>query len=1268
MVNGFVFNRGTFLLLACAFLAASGLAQTTSSSLRGTVTDPSGSAIPGATLTLSNTQTGLARSTKTAQDGVYQFLQVPPGMYTVAVTATGFKSATLNAVQLLVNTPSTADVVLQVGTQAEQITVTAEASTLNTEDATLGTAFEEQQVKELPIESRNVVDLLSLQAGVVYTGNRTDINVNNDTRSGSVNGARSDQTMVTMDGVDVTDQSRGLAFTSVLRTTPDSLQEFRVVTTNPVVSDGSSSGASVKLLTKSGTNAFHGSLYEFNRNTATSANDYFIKEAQLSSGDQNKAPQLIRNVYGVSLGGPIIKNRLFFFANFEGRRDAEALSQIVEVPTASLRAGELQYVNANGGVTTVTPQMLKAWDPQGIGANAVMLKYFQTFPLPNDSSIGDGLNFSGYRFAAPIHNRYDVFIGRMDYRIDSAGKNTVFWRGSVQNDYQNGVPFLPGGPPETATEDRSKGFTTGYTGILSANLVNEFRWGYTRASLGTLGDSGQQFLSFAGLPNGITRSSSQILPVHNFVDTMNWIKGKHTIQFGGDALLITEASNSLATSFSQGSLSAVWLNTAGIANTGSDFDPAVHGLTPVATSFQTSYDNPAVDLLGLVTNINAEYNYDKNGNVLAQGTPILRHYAIHDYDAYIQDSFRIKPNLTVIYGVRYQLESPPWETNGVQVAPNVNMTQWLTERGLNAYQGITGANAPTISYGLAGSANGKPGFYNYQKLNFAPRGSFAYTPRPTSNWLKRLFGEDQTSVRGGFSMAYDHFGMEVINTFNQYGSYGLSTSLGNPGNQPDFCAPRVTSLTAIPTVGCAPDGSAAVIFRPAPAGGFPQTPSGNPDTTGFTSGYTSDSGLKTPYVYMLNFSVARALPGNSTLEISYVGHLSHRLLSQVDFAQPTDFVDPKSGVDYYTAVNRLGALVDQGIPLSQITNAVVGPTAAYWNDLYAPLAANGVYNCKPGQCTPIQAAYDFESRWRHSEVFWWFFQDPPSANYFCAKGCSSAGPYVYTTPQFWSLNGWTSEGNASYHALQIAFRKRLSHGVQFDVNYVWSKSEDLTSDAARVGPGAGTSGIIVNSYSSLQMKGVSDFDMTQQLNANWVAELPFGRGRAIGADSSKWMDAIIGGWQLAGIYRITSGLPYSVSNGVPYWPTNGQTVGFATWNGTPIKTGTVKTGDGSVLMFQNPTAAFNSFDFTAAGQTGSRNVLRGDGFLGLDASLSKRWIMPYSEHHSLQFRWEVFNVGNFTRFDVQSNIPSLTAVTSFGKYTGLLTNPRVMQFGMRYEF
>src|ERR1700739_781466 len=268
------------LFMVCLLLSGVCFPQSSSSSLRGTVTDPAGSALPDATVVVANVDLKITRSAKTGGVGDYSFPALPPGTYTLTVTAGGFARYEQTGIQLLVNTPATENVRLKVGATTEHVTVTSEAPVLNLVDASLGNSFNQTQVRQIPLEGRNVPDLLSLQAGVSYTGNRPDIDKNQDTRNGAVNGARSDQSNITLDGVDVNDQSSGYAFTSVLPTTLDSVQEFRVTTSNYNADQGNGSGAQVALVTKSGTNQFHGSLYEYHRNTVTSANNWFGKGAE----------------------------------------------------------------------------------------------------------------------------------------------------------------------------------------------------------------------------------------------------------------------------------------------------------------------------------------------------------------------------------------------------------------------------------------------------------------------------------------------------------------------------------------------------------------------------------------------------------------------------------------------------------------------------------------------------------------------------------------------------------------------------------------------------------------------------------------------------------------------------------------------------------------------------------------------------------------------------------------------------------------------------
>src|SRR5246500_3470471 len=667
--------------------------QGSSSSLQGTVTDPSGSAIPDATVVLTNTQATIERTISTGPQGDFRILAIPPGTYTLTVTARGFAHYVQTGLQLLVNTPATANIQLKVGAVTENISVSSEAPALNLVDASIGNSFNENQIRQIPLEGRNVPDLLSLQAGVAYTGNRADIDKNQDTRNGAVNGARSDQSNITLDGVDVNDQSSGYAFTSVLPTTLDSVQEFRVTTSNYNADQGNGSGAQVALVTKSGTNNFHGSLYEYHRNTVTSANDYFVKAAESRSGQPNTPDKLLRNIFGGSLGGPLRKGRLFFFVNYEGTRQREEESTVRSIPTPSLCQGNLRYNDVMGGTTTMPPADIAKLDPlqggyntQGPGINLAVLNgssgyWDKTFCngkfITNDTSVGDGLNYSGFRFRAPVSLDNNAFIARLDYHLTADGKHSLFWRGALQNLNNPQAPFLPGSPPEQTITDHSKGFVVGYTSVISANMVNTFHWGFTRQSTGLLGDTNQHWNLFYGLDQGVVYSHNSQTPSHNLLDDFSWTKGRHTVQFGTNVGFARDPRMSYEHSFSVGKGATNWMAPTGFANTrsditaGSPLDPYYIGFPEPASSPQ--YDLPMLGLLGMVSDIVRNTNYDRSGNNLAEGDPVKRKYGLNWYEFYGQDSWRVKPNLTVNYGLRWSLFPPPWEVNGYQASPTVNL-------------------------------------------------------------------------------------------------------------------------------------------------------------------------------------------------------------------------------------------------------------------------------------------------------------------------------------------------------------------------------------------------------------------------------------------------------------------------------------------------------------------------------------------------------------------------------------------------------------------
>lgn len=1327
-------------------------AQVGTTSVRGVVTDKSGAVVATAKVVLTNGGQALTREMTTGSTGEYEFLALPPGTYMLTVEMQGFRKFENKNVQLLVNLPTTLNVTLEVGAASQTVEVSAQAVTLNTTDATLGIAFDENQVKQLPMEGRNVPDLLSLQAGVLYTGNRSDINVDTDTRNGAVNGARSDQSNITLDGMPVND-SGGHAFKSVLPVTLDSVQEFRVTTTNYNADQGGSSGAQVALVTKSGTNAFHGSAYEYHRNTYTSANDYFVKHAQLEAGQPNVPPKLIRNVFGASVGGPILKDRFYFFLNYEGTRRAEAASAVRTIPTDSLRDGVIQYLcqtlpdgspdtttcpgNTVTGVSGKTytaipgnqvlgPNEIRQMDPLGIGVNNVARAYFNSFPHPNDASVGDGFNYSGFRFSSPLSDTKNWYIGKLDYNITKDAKQRLSLSGALANESNAQDQYLPSSPAGSLFNytnarhtllDYSRGLIASYSSVITNNIVNNFRYGYVRESSGDAGDSDQTYIIMRGITQGVTRSQAFQIPSHNFSDDLSWTRGKHSLQFGGFVSRFRNPRISTQNSFSDGVTNASWLDVSGFAGRGAAFDPSVSGFPGVDGSFANSYDFPLIALLGMVTEDDATYNYLKNGSVLPQGAPVTRHFAVDSYELYAQDSWKFRPNLTITYGLRYSLSSPPWETNGLQVAPcqlvgstckELDLGTWFGQRGHNMLQGIPSNQDPLVSFDLAGPANGgKPGFYKWNKKDFGPRLALAWTPRPHSGLLKSLFGEgDKTVIRAGAAIVYDRNGSGLLQTFDSAGSFGLSTGLSNPaGIESGNCAPRLTDMHVIPAtdLGCGtPPAPPQQILLPAPPGKFPQTFPNTLDSGGFAITWGLDNNIKTPYSYTFDFSVGRQLAKGFNLEVSYVGRMSHWLWAQSDLAMPLDIFDKKSGLDYFKATTALAKIYRTGV-LTDNFNASLVPAnvAQYWADVLQPLEGpnpgNGgrggayrVSRCTSlnsggnhvamGTTVPVVAAYDLFCGFSLNETTALFvldysgirdFNNIPTCGQTGQPACNphffaSGGPNTFFNAQYSSLYAWRSNTNASYNAMQVNFRHPMSHGVQFDFNYTFSKSIDISSDATRIGAWGGLGGQIINSWDPNAMRAVSDFDAKHQFNSNWIAELPFGKGKPLAGNAHGFLDAIIGGWQLSGLFRLTSGLPVNVFGGFN-WPTNWQLGGNAFLTG-PVQTGAFKNPDGTVNMFKNGPAALSSFTAPFPGDSGARNQVRGDGFFNIDAGLAKRWRMPWSENQSLQLRWEVFNVTNSTRFDVQSNPPELDISSTFGNYTGLLTNPRVMQFALRYEF
>jgi len=1316
------------LLALLTAYAVSVSSQTALTSLRGAVTDPSGGVVPNVRVALDNKATGAHMTRTTDSSGEYSFLQIPPGQYTVTVTMTGFGTQSKGA-ELLVNQPATINFALSVQESKTTVEVSTEAQTINATDATIGNSVSNTTVQALPMEGRNVPDLLSLQPGVLYLGqkfnNISSANRDTDSRSGAVSGARSDQSNVTLDGVDNNDQRQGYAFTSVLRSTLDSLEEFRVTTTDANAESGRSSGAQVVLVTKSGTNQLHGSIYEYNRTNFGHANDIFNKTAQLQAGLPNKAAPLIRNTFGGSLGGPIKHDRLFYFLNYEGQRTAENKQIFQTVPTQSFRDGNLKYIDTAGNVVTLCSSMsvsngkcpnaspkddLGSMDPNcsskgtcpwGPGADPNSLATFNSYPLPNAPG-GDGLNTGGLTFSAPNPANLNTYIAKIDYEMSDHSR--FFLRGIQQGDRISASPQFSGQPPNSEIIDTSKGLAAGHLWTIRQNLINNFRYGYIRQGLNVAGAGTASYSDFAGLSplTAENRSTFLNVPVHNFLDDVNWIKGKHTLQFGVNWRIIHNNTASNAVSFDSATSGAGNISQAAIAGTFQSFDPEAfpNGAAPcnqqtgagcypaVGGCFGTSYDNAVTSIAGLLSTINANNNYEVSqdgtqATLLPVGQLIPRHFKANEFEWYVQDSYRLKPNLTVTLGVRHSLLQTPYEVDGQQVAPTVDLHQWFENRAIAAKQGL--GNQPEFSFVPSGQGRGGKPYWPMNKDNFAPRFSIAYSPGSQEGLGKSLFGgPGKTSIRAGIGMYYDHFGEGIIDGFSQFGSFGLTSTQAAPSNilTPDD-APRYLGRTSVP-INILPPANSSV--------SYPATPPNDPNTTGFTFNSNGiDGSLKTPYSIAMDLSVQRQLQGGFTFEAAYVGRRGRHLLQQLDLAAATDLVDPKSGMDYFTAATLMTQFA---LAHGEDKTAVI-PPIPYFEDVF-PTAAAGGFSATQNIYTGAggNAACPSGFRWANrpgreiGAPFRLGLLATQLANGGGSPPCFGLPPVPFWNPQFSSLMAWSSIGISNYDAGQFILRHPMTHGLQMDFSYTFGKSMDMGSDAERTNSQGTTSttqsglGNTTRSFIEVPWKprlnyAPSDFDIRHVITTTWVYGLPFGNGKWLGSKSSSGLDAIIGGWQLSGLGRWTSALPFSVVD------TRGFTNNFL-FNDFMVKTGPVQSGlfhdptTGAPIAFPDPAAVVAGVSITTGvpatltplrfafpGEAGSRNAFRGQGFFGIDASLAKTW--KVYERMSLKFAWDVFNITNSVRFDTNS-LDVGSDDGGFGQYSGTLTTPRVQQFSLRLTF
>jgi hypothetical protein len=1231
-------------------------------SITGTITDDTGAVVAGVSVTLENASTGATYKTQTDAQGSYTFSDVAPGPnYRITFNHGGFSPFVITGLYLNVNKTRTQNVKLRVGSTTQTIEVSAdsEGESLNTTDATVGNNFQVSMLNDLPVQNRDSPAALFYQQPGV-------------TLSGAVTGSRTDQSNVTVDGLEMNDNATGQFGVIVGQAPVDSVQEFRGVVANPLASSGQGSGGQFELVTRSGTNHFHGGLVEYHRDTDTEANDWF------NNNIGTPRPPLVRNQFGGYVGGPIWRNRAFFFFDYDGRRDARSILVDRTVPmgtnTSGYRGGQLAYVNSDGGVTTLDASQVAALDPQGIGWNQTELKLFQSrYPVANDltGDVGDSVNTAGYRFNAPNPYVENVYVQRVDYTINDKmklfGKATVARRNALEGAIQ-----FPGDPTYTFPfYDRSYDWTVGHTWAINQNMVNQAQIGETFEDFNfgvTNNPQGENQFSFSGLSgpyNAGNNAQARTFPIPILRDDFTWMKGRHQFSIGGTFKWESP------TGFADENYNFPNVGIAGNTNFTGLSDSLRPGDIDQSDSSLAIYDSAFSTALGAVADVSSNFNYNNKGAVLKQGSGLTLKYRNYETEIYFSDAWKVTPNLTLTYGLRYQNYTVPYEVNGDEAIPQLTNGSTASPFSFDKYwadrvqQSSTGNSAvdsvPYLQYVYGGKQNHAAGYYEPNNRNFAPHVGFAWSPGFDKN----------TVVSGSAGLVYDH---TVINALQflqlQFSGLFEASSTNLFGKQSD----AVGNLSSSdPNAGGLPRFAGISSPPPAPAPPTISSPYVPYVYEGFPYGLeygefniAIDPKLKTPYSIQYDLGVQHQFEHGFLLKMDFDSRLGRRLLAEADASQLLDFPDNTGGSNQ-TMVQAETALVTQLRQLKGLSTYhqalsitpqpwiedMVSGYAEYLNYLFG-----GNYFSNETQAV-VYGAFPYPQRGDFADMIFAISPFLPS----------NAG----MASQFGDNTVWTNKGFSDYNAMLVTLHKNAGFGLQFDLNYTWSHSIDNVSAPANFIAGSDGYGYICDVTRPRECRGNSDFDVTNYFNGNFIYQFPFGRGRTFGANMPFWANEAVGGWTISGIPTWHTGNAYNATS-------NAYIASFA--NNAPatllgsaalLKT-KIHGGQGQNLnAFSDSSSALAAYSGPTGLDIGSRNNLRGPGFSNLDLGLGKTFPLV-GERVNLKFRCDAFNALNHPNFGLPNVDITESSGVAFGTITHTVGSPssdlnsRVLQGALRLEF
>jgi hypothetical protein len=1286
-------------LVVCVGRANAQTAAT--STVLGTVTDPSGAVIGGATVTLTNVGTGTSDTMTANAAGHYTFPSVTPGTYSIKVTMQGFRTATVPSLVVNVSKSYQVNFKLLLGQVSQTVQVQATAAVqLQTTSAQVGNVMGGSEMMKLPTLQHNAAELISLQPGV-QPGNGSFPTP--DVRAA---GAMDDQNTYTLDGIDISDNLVGDG--TWLPVTLDSVQEFDIGVADPNATFGRSTGAQVSLVARHGTNQYHGAVYWYHQNDQLNANPWENNRAGIPR------TELKDNRGGFRLGGPIWKGKTFFFANYELRRFPQSVNVSRIVPSSALRNGVLQFRDASGHVVAypLATSMLcgpagnAPCDPRGIGISPSVKAFWDLMPKGNDSSQGDGLNYVGYRGVVSTPIQEDLGVFRLDHNFNQKwhfSSSYTYYRyltnGTQVSLLNNSVTSVNPRPNRTAM------VTAQMTTQIKANLINTFRFGWIRNWNGNNALSPTASAAILKIPGTSTPDGPiAINPVENligapidntssnarfqdyfqkniqFSDNLDWIKGNHTLEFGATILklpLLTDRADKVVNGIT--SLVAVMNADAGatfLSLPNTDRPPTCgSGITAncLPSSAATHWDELYAGALGLLDNVSVLSVRDGQLKPLPFGTPLSNNTVQYATFFYGQDTFRITNALTMTYGLSYGWQTPPSDTLGRQtiLINNTNGSFITAPQYMDNKMGAALAGSvynPQLAYSPVRSAHNS--VFNTDWSNLAPRISLAWNPSFGGGMLGKLFGDRKTVFRGGYSMVYARSSTIESVVIPMLGvGYGQTINVGVPNCN----ATNGTSASCNP----ASSDPAASLFRVGVDGTIPtptvpsiSSPVVPSSPFGELLSFQDDPNMKVGRSQNFDFTVQRELPGNMLLEVGWIGNWASRLPTSLNLANnPYFFNDKTSGQSFAQAFDAVATALRNG--------QSVNPQPWFEDQLPGLNTMSGSFACHGESSVTACMANKFGPDFVQGLVSSLFEQMDLSRS------------LRLNLPAYDNLQSLLNEvrtyvGTSNYNGMIVTLHKQTSHGLMFDLNYTLSRSLDdglINQDNA---------GFYSNGFVPNVSWGPSIYDRTHAFTGLYVYNLPIGRGHLLHFNNAA-LDKIISGWYTSGVFTAYTGLPLKVVESGQVWgngllingsvgeiptgkiPTGGVNSGVSGSNGVGTS-GDPTTGGTGLNLFSDPSAVLNSYRpvlISSDLRDGRANPLRGLGFWNLDETLGKTTTIH--ENLRLDFSAQFLNIFNHVNFADPSSLTSSNPA-SFGVLTSQFVpanrsaGSRWIELGFRIEF